>query len=63
MPQSGKAITNALAPFVRFTQDTRLLALHTPAGPDLLAECARCEEAISAGFRLPASFPRLGKKY
>jgi len=51
MPQSGKAITNALAPFVRFTQDTRLLALHTPAGPDLLAECARCEEAISAGFR------------
>lgn len=51
MSQLGKAATTAIAPFVRFTQDTRLLALHTPAGPDLLAECARCEEAMSAGFR------------
>lgn len=41
----------ALASLVRFTQDTRLLALHTPAGAGLLAECVRGEEAISAGFR------------
>lgn len=48
MPQPAKA---ALASLIRFTQDTRLLALHTPAGPDLLAECARGEEAIGEGFR------------
>ena len=48
MPKPGNA---ALASLIRFTQDTRLLALHTPAGPELLAECARGEEAISAGFR------------
>lgn len=48
MPTSGEV---ALASLVRFTQHTRLLALHTPAGPALLAECVRGEEAISAGFR------------
>ncbi|WP_208281102.1 type VI secretion system Vgr family protein [Massilia oculi] len=48
MPTPGKA---ALASLLRFTQDTRLLALHTPSGPELLAECVRGEEAISAGFR------------
>ena len=39
------------AAFVRFTQDTRLLALHTPAGDHLLAECVHGEEEISEGFR------------
>lgn len=48
MPKPGEV---ALASLLRFTQDTRLLALHTPAGPELLAECARGEEAIGAGFR------------
>lgn len=48
MPTPGTAL---LASLVDFTQDTRLLALHTPAGPALLAECVRGEETISAGFR------------
>ncbi|MDY0973368.1 type VI secretion system Vgr family protein [Massilia sp. CFBP9012] len=48
MPKSAVA---ALSSLVRFTQGTRLIALHTPAGPGLLAECVRGEEAISAGFR------------
>ena len=39
-----------LASFNRFTQDTRLLRLTTPAGADLLAECVRGEEAISRGY-------------
>ncbi|MFC5476862.1 type VI secretion system Vgr family protein [Massilia suwonensis] len=39
-----------LAAFNRFTQDTRLLRLTTPLGEDLLAECVRGEESISAGF-------------
>ncbi|RSZ56191.1 hypothetical protein HF313_21705 [Massilia atriviolacea] len=35
-----------------FTQSTRLLRLSTPLGADnLLAECVRGEETISAGFR------------
>lgn len=35
-----------------FTQDTRLLQLHTPLGPDvLLAEAARGEEGVDQGFR------------
>jgi len=39
-----------LASFNRFTQNTRLLRLTTPAGADLLAECVRGEEAISRGY-------------
>jgi type VI secretion system secreted protein VgrG len=40
----------------RFTQDTRLLRLTTPLGPDtLLAECLRGEESLSRGFRLELS--------
>jgi uncharacterized protein involved in type VI secretion and phage assembly len=39
-----------LASFNRFTQNTRLLRLTTPLGTDLLAECVRGEEAISAGY-------------
>lgn len=48
-----------LASFNRFTQDTRLLRLTTPAGADLLAECVRGEEAISRGytFRIDALSP------
>jgi len=40
-------LTNLLA---RFTQNTRLIRLTTPLGSDLLAECVRGEEAISAGY-------------
>ena len=39
-----------LASFTRFTHNTRLLRLTTPAGADLLAECVRGEEAISRGY-------------
>jgi type VI secretion system secreted protein VgrG len=42
--------------FPRFTQDTRLLRLTTPLGPDkLLAECLRGEESLSRGFCLELS--------
>ena len=42
--------------FPRFTQDTRLLRLTTPLGPDkLLAECLRGEESMSRGFRFELS--------
>lgn len=42
--------------FPRFTQDTRLLRLHTPLGPDkLLVECMRGEEHVSACFSLQVS--------
>ncbi|MDB5948780.1 MAG: rhs element Vgr family protein, partial [Massilia sp.] len=42
--------------FRRFTQDTRLLRLTTPLGPDkLLAECLRGEESMSRGFRFELS--------
>lgn len=35
----------------RFTQDTRLLRITTPLGPDqVLAECVRGEEGLSRGF-------------
>ena len=48
-----------LASFNRYTQDTRLLRLTTPAGADLLAECVRGEEGISRGytFRIDALSP------
>lgn len=37
--------------FPRFTQETRLLSITTPLGPDkLLAECFRGEERISRGY-------------
>lgn len=49
MPDQFDAAT-LLASFKRFTQDTRLLRLTTPLGQDLLAECVRGEESISAGF-------------
>ena len=39
-----------LAAFSRTTQTTRLVRLRTPLGDDLLAECVRGEEGISAGF-------------
>jgi len=39
-----------LAAFSRTTQATRLVRLRTPLGDDLLAECVRGEEGISAGF-------------
>ncbi|WP_305822414.1 type VI secretion system Vgr family protein [Massilia brevitalea] len=39
-----------LAAFTRTTQTTRLIRLTTPLGEDLLAECVRGEESISAGF-------------
>ena len=39
-----------LAAFTRTTQTTRLVRLTTPLGDDLLAECVRGEEGISAGF-------------
>lgn len=39
--------------FSRFTQDTRLLSIRTPLGPDaLLVECLRGEEGLSRGFTL-----------
>lgn len=41
-----------LASLNRFTQDTRLIRLTTPAGTGLLAECVRGEEAISRGYSL-----------
>lgn len=42
--------------FPRFTQDTRLLRLLTPLGPDkLLVECVRGEERLSGGFSLQVS--------
>jgi type VI secretion system secreted protein VgrG len=42
--------------FPRFTQDTRLLRLTTPLGPDkLLAECLRGEESLSRGYCLELS--------
>lgn len=42
--------------FPRFTQDTRLLRLTTPLGPDkLLAECLRGDESLSRGYRLELS--------
>lgn len=48
---SGQAgVAELLASFNGFTQDTRLLRLTTPLGTDLLAECARGEEAIGAGY-------------
>jgi type VI secretion system secreted protein VgrG len=49
MPDQSDA-ASLLASFKRFTQDTRLVRLTTPLGPDLLAECVRGEEAISRGF-------------
>jgi type VI secretion system secreted protein VgrG len=42
--------------FPRFTQDTRLLRLSTPLGPDrLLAECLRGEESLDRGYALQIS--------
>lgn len=39
--------------FSYFTQDTRLLQLTTPLGPDkLIVECMRAEEGISEGYAL-----------
>lgn len=38
--------------FTRFTQDTRLIRLTTPAGEDLVVECVHGEEAISRGYSL-----------
>ncbi|KQQ91708.1 type VI secretion system Vgr family protein [Massilia sp. Leaf139] len=49
MPEQLDA-ASLLASFKRFTQDTRLIWLTTPAGGDLLAECVRGEEGLSAGF-------------
>lgn len=49
MPDQVDA-ASLLASFSRFTQNTRLLRLTTPAGADLLAECVRGEEAISRGY-------------
>lgn len=42
--------TGLLAAFTRYTQTTRLVRLTTPLGEDLLAECVRGEESLSAGF-------------
>lgn len=48
---SGQAdVAGLLASFNRFTQDTRLIRLTTPLGTDLLAECARGEEALGGGY-------------
>jgi len=42
--------------FPRFTQDTRLLRLATPLGPDrLLAECLHGEESLDGGYVLQVS--------
>lgn len=42
--------------FPRFTQESRLLRLHTPLGPDkLLVECLRGEEQVSACFSFQVS--------
>ncbi|QNA90909.1 type VI secretion system tip protein VgrG [Massilia sp. Dwa41.01b] len=42
--------------FSRFTQDTRLLGIRTPLGPDtLLVECLRGEEGLSSGFTFQVS--------
>jgi type VI secretion system secreted protein VgrG len=42
--------------FPRFTQDTRLLRLSTPLGPDkVLVECARGEESLSRSYSLQLS--------
>ncbi len=42
--------------FPRFTQDTRLLRITTPLGPDqVLAECVRGDEGLSRGFRFEVS--------
>lgn len=42
--------TSLFASFTRFTQDTRLIRLHTALGEDLVAECVHGEEAISRGY-------------
>jgi type VI secretion system secreted protein VgrG len=42
--------------FPRFTQDTRLLRLATPLGPDrLLVECVRGEEGLDRGYAFQVS--------
>jgi type VI secretion system VgrG family protein len=42
--------------FSSFTQDTRLLQLHTPLGPDrLLVDCLQGEEALSANYAINVS--------
>ncbi|HEX9172394.1 MAG TPA: type VI secretion system tip protein TssI/VgrG, partial [Telluria sp.] len=42
--------------FPRFTQDTRLLRITTPLGPDkILVECVRGEESLSRGYRFEVS--------
>ncbi|MGJ9417863.1 type VI secretion system Vgr family protein [Massilia sp. CMS3.1] len=58
MSEQARAV-ELLRSFARFTQNTRLLRLSTPAGADLLAECVRGEEALSRGytFRIDALSP------
>ena len=62
MPEQAD-VAGLLASFNRHTQDTRLLRLTTPLGRDLLAECARGDEAISRGYavRIDAAWPRRAK--